>query len=147
MMQAYSRLNRLLQHQRLSIPELQRRMRAQGLEVNIKSLYRLRDDRLPVERLDMRVAGAICQVCAAPLSEWIVFESATEPLRRLSPETQARLDLLMTGNNVGSLTPPERDELRRLTGEAEAMALENARLLARQRQSFDNAPAGTSHAP
>ena len=146
-MYAYSRLNRVLQQQRLSIPELQRRMRGQGLEVNIKSLYRLRDDTQPVERLDMRMAGAICQACAVPLSEWIVFEAGTETLGRLSPETQARLDVLMTGNNAGTLTPPEREELRRLSGEAEAMALENARLLARQRQRLDPASAGVVHAP
>ena len=143
-MYAYSRLNYVLAQQRLSVPELQRRMRGQGLEVNVKSLYRLRDDTQPVERLDMRVAGAICQVCAVPLSEWIVFAPETETLRRISPETQARLDVLMTGNSAGTLTPPEREELRRMTGEVEAMALENARLLARQRLS--PAPAGAIHA-
>ena len=143
-MQAYSHLKRLLQQQRLSIPELQRRMRGQGLTVNVKSLYRLRNDHQPVERLDMRVAGAICQVCAVPLSEWIVFEAGTESLRRLGAEQQARLDVLMTGNNDGLLTPPQREELECLVGEAEGIALENARLLARQRQRLVSAPVGNS---
>ena len=56
------------------ISKLQRRMLSTGHKVNLKSLYRLNDEWHPVERLDMRVAGAICQVCDVPLTEWIVFE-------------------------------------------------------------------------
>ena len=68
-------------------------------------------------------------------------------MHAFSPEMQARLDVLMTGNSAGTLTPVERGELRRLAGKAEAMALENARLLARQRQGLDTAPAEEFHAP
>src|SRR5260221_11134101 len=73
-MNAYSHLKRILKQQQLSIPELHRRIRNSGLQVNLKSLYRLSNENQPVERLDMRVAGAICRVCAVPLSAWIVFE-------------------------------------------------------------------------
>ena len=62
-MNAYSRLNRLLKAQRLSVQELHRRILSLGIIVNIKSLYRLSDEDRPVDRLDMRVAGAICQAC------------------------------------------------------------------------------------
>jgi len=50
-------------------------------------------------------------------------------LQRLSADKQRRLDLLMTGNNEGRLTPAEREELQDLVREAEAIALSNARNL------------------
>lgn len=136
-MNAYSRLKRILKQQRMSVPELQRRMLSQGLHVNVKSLYRLNDDSQPVDRLDMRVAGAICQVCAVPLSDWIVFEEEVRSLRTLTAEKQSRLDALMTKNNAGSLTATERDELQALVHEAEQITLTNARLLALQQQRLE----------
>ena len=98
--------------------------------------FRLSDDSQPVDRLDMRVAGAICQVCAIPLSDWIVFEEEGA-LRALLPEKQTRLDILMTRNNAGSLTDPERSELHSLVREAEDLILANARFLAQQRQRLE----------
>lgn len=136
-MNAYSRLKRVLKQQRISVPELQRRMRNQGLHVNVKSLYRLSDDSQPVDRLDMRVAGAICQVCAVPLSDWIVFEEEIASLRTLAADKQNRLDALMTKNNAGSLTVTEREELQVLVQEAEQITLTNARLLAQQQQRLE----------
>jgi hypothetical protein len=132
-MNAYSRLKRLLKQQQLSVPELYRRIRGNGLRVNIKSLYRLSDEDQAVERLDMRVAGAICQVCAVPLTGWIVFEEDEERLRTLAAEKQKRLDTLMAKNNAGPLTATERNELQGLVCEAEEITLANARLLAAQR--------------
>ena len=146
-MNAYSRLKRLLKKQRTSIPELQRRMRTQGYFVNVKSLYRLSDDTHPVDRLDMRVAGAICRVCAVPLSEWIVFEEETGSLRALASEKQGRLQTLMTKNNAGSLIEREREELQALVREAEEITLANARLLAQQQQRLEPASAGAGSAP
>jgi hypothetical protein len=145
-MNAYSHLKRLLKQQQISVPELHRRMRAQGLNVNVKSLYRLSDDSQPVDRLDMRVAGAICQVCAIPLSDWIVFEEETGGLRSLSVEKQTRLDTLMTRNNAGSLTDRERVELQALVREAEDLTLANARLLAQQRQRLEPVSGGADRA-
>ena len=146
-MVAHSHLKHLLEQQRVSIPELQRKMRSQGLEVSVKSLYRLQNDRHPVERLDMRVAGAICQVCAVPLSAWIVFEAETPALHRLISEKQSRLDALMARSNAGSLTPTEREELAHLVQEAEEITLANARLLTRQRLRVQTLPVGTPDAP
>lgn len=80
----------------------------------------------------MRIAGAICEVCAVRLSDWIVFEDDSRTLRSLTAEQQARLTALMIGNNQGLLTDVERDELRALVGEAEEVTLANARLLAQQ---------------
>ena len=133
-MNAYSRLKHVLKQQQLSIPELHRRLRKEGFQVNVKSLYRLSDAEHPLGRLDMRVAGAICQVCVVPLSEWIVFEQEEGTLRVLGGEKQTRLDALMTKNNAGNLMETERDELQALVREAEELTLANARLLIAQRQ-------------
>lgn len=145
-MNAYSRLKRLLKQRQMSVSELHRRMQAQGLNINVKSLYRLSDDSQPVDRLDMRVAGAICQVCAIPLSEWIVFEEGDGVLHVLPQEKQIHLDTLMTRNNAGSLTDTERVELQALVREAEDLTLGNARLLAQQRRRLNPVSTGTDRA-
>ena len=139
---AYSRLKRLLKRQQLSVPELHRRMRSGGFRVNIKSLHHLSDEDQPVHRLDMRVAGAICQVCAVPLSEWIVFEPDDGRLRTLASDRQERLDLLMAKNSAGQMTDAERNELQTLVREAEEITLSNARLLAEQRHRLAPPPSG-----
>jgi hypothetical protein len=136
MVQAYSRLKRVLDEQNSTVPELHRRMREQGLRINLKSLYRLRNDRQPLERLDLRVAGAICQVLDLPLSELIVFEAPRRKLRRLVSAKQKRLDALMAKSNDGRLTNVEAQELRTLVREAEEVMLDNARQLAEQRHKL-----------
>jgi hypothetical protein len=133
MVQAYSRLKRVLGERRMSVPDLQRRMEQQGLNVNLKSLYRLSRDDQPLERLNLRVAGMICQVCAVPLSELITFETAGSKLHRLAAAKQRRLDVLMARNNAGKLTASERHELQSLVREAEEISIRNARILAGQR--------------
>jgi hypothetical protein len=134
MVQAYSQLKRLLSEQHVTVPELQRRIRQRGLCVNLKSLYRLSNDRQPLQRLDLRVAGAICQVFAVPLSDLVAFETPRKKLRRLSAVKQKRLDTLMAKNNEGSLTDPQGHELEALVRDAEEVLRDNARTLAGQRQ-------------
>jgi hypothetical protein len=136
MLHAYSRLKQLLSEQKLTIPELHRQIQEQGLSVNRKSLYRLSNDRQPVERLDLRVAGVICEVCRVPLSELIAFEARRPRLRRFAVAKQKRLDFLMTKNNDGRLTRTEQAELEGLVREAEQLTLENARTLASQRREL-----------
>lgn len=132
MIQAYSQLKCVLSARKMTVPELYRRITQHGMRVNLKSLYRLSHEHQPLERLDLRVAGAICQVCDVALSELITFETTTR-LRRLAGAKQKRLDALMTKNNEGQLTDAEREELRALVRQAEEITLANARLLARQR--------------
>lgn len=134
MTHAYSRLKQVLDERQMSVPELHRRIGKQGLRINLKSLYRLSYEHQLLERLDLRVAGAICQVCEVPLSDLITFEGSRRRLQRFSAVKQKRLDTLMTKNNEGQVTPEELEELRSLVREAEAMTLGNARALARQRQ-------------
>ncbi len=146
MVHAFSQLKTVLGERKMSVPELRRRLVEQGLSVNLKSLYRLVKDDLPLERLNLRVAGVICQVCDVPLSRLIAFEMTEARLRRLSAAKQRRLDSLMTGNNEGRLTPAERKELQGLVREAEAIALSNARRLASQRRSLSSSQ-GSEEAP
>ena len=74
MIYAYSRLKRILAERNLIVPQLYKRIREGGMRVNLKSLCPLNNGSQPVERLDLRVAGAICQACDTPLSELITFE-------------------------------------------------------------------------
>jgi hypothetical protein len=141
MVQAFSQLKRVLDERGMSVPDLRRRLEQQGLRINLKSLYRLVNDNQPLERLNLRIAGMICQVCEVPLSRLITFEITESRLRRLSVAKQRRLDALMTGNNEGRLTPGERQELQGLVREAEEITLSNARKLARQRRSLSASPA------
>jgi hypothetical protein len=134
MVQAFSQLKGVLDERGMTVPELHRRLEKQGLSVNLKSLYRLvRDDR-PLERLNLRVAGLICQVCGVPLSRLIAFEIKDAQLRRLSDAKQLRLDELMGANNEGRLTPAQRKELQGLVRETEEISLHNARRLASRRR-------------
>ncbi len=126
MVQAFSQLKGVLDERGMTVPELHRRLEKQGLSVNLKSLYRLvRDDR-PLERLNLRVAGLICQVCGVPLSRLIAFEIEDAQLRRLSAAKQLRLDELMDTNNEGRLAPAQRKEFQGLVRETEEIALHNA---------------------
>jgi plasmid replication initiation protein len=60
MIMAYSRLQKILRDRRWTVPELYRRLQQQGLDVNIKSLYRLNDAHQPLTRLDLQVPCAGC---------------------------------------------------------------------------------------
>ncbi len=132
MLQAYSRLKQVLSRQQLTIPELLRRIEQHGLHVNPKSLYRLSNEHQPLQRLDLRIAGAICQVCDVSLSDLVDFESEAKTLSQLSAAKQRRLDTLMARNNEGKLTAAEERELRELVDEAETITLSNARILKQQ---------------
>jgi len=136
MLRAYSSLKQVLAEQGLTVPDLARRIRRRGQRVNLKSLYRLINDRQPLQRLDLRVAGVICQVCQVPLSELITFEKPRARLRRLPAGNQRRLDVLMAKNNDGRLTRAEQGELQDLVREAEQITVENARMLAGQRREL-----------
>jgi hypothetical protein len=136
MVQAFSQLKRVLGERGMSVPELRRRLEQQGLSVNSRTLYRLVKDDEPLERLNMRVAGMICQVCDVPLSRLIAFERIEPRMRRLSAAKQHRLDALMDGNNEDRLTPDQRRELQGLVREAEETALSNARKLAGRHRSL-----------
>jgi hypothetical protein len=51
--QAFSRLKRVLGERRMTVPDLHRRVQAEGVRINLKSLYRLSKQDQPLERLDL----------------------------------------------------------------------------------------------
>lgn len=134
---AYSQLKRVLSELKITVPELHRRILGRGLRVNLKSLYRLSNEHQPLFRLDLRVAGAICEVCSVALSDLITFETVGENLKKLSAGKQNRLDVLMGKNNDGLLSKKERDELQALVREVEELSLQNARVLQRQQNLLE----------
>ena len=134
MMMAYSRLHRILADQSWSVPELHRRLKQRNVDVNIKSLYRLNNAQQPLARLDLRVAGAICQLCDVTLADLVDFSQAGAKLKKLSAEKQRRLDVLMHKSNQGDLAKKEKQELQQLVRETQEITLHNAKVLAGQQQ-------------
>jgi DNA-binding Xre family transcriptional regulator len=137
MMVAYSRLPRILAERRLSVPELHRRLKQQDQSVNIKSLYRLNDARQPLARLDLRVAGAICQLCDVTLADLVDFSGQGAKLATLAADKQGQLDALMDKNNQGKLSRKERQELQDLVRQTQEITLHNARILAQQQRRLE----------
>jgi hypothetical protein len=134
MLVAYSRLQKILEERRLSVPELHRRLQQQDQGVNIKSLYRLNNANQPLARLDLRLAGAICQLCDVTLAELVDFSGQGAKLMILPADKQDQLDALMDKNNQGKLSRKEQRELQNLVRETQEITLHNARILAEQQR-------------
>jgi hypothetical protein len=139
---AYSKLGLILARENVSVLGLQRKLAAAGVPVNVKSLYRLVED-TPLQKIDLRIAAAVCQLFRVALGDLITFEKPNTRLRRLAPKTQARLDTLMSRNNEGQLTAAERKEFVILADQAHRMSMENARTLLAERQRAGNRGATT----
>ena len=137
MIVAYSRLPKILHERRLSVPELHRRLQQENQGVNIKSLYRLNDAHQPLARLDLRVAGAICQLCDVTLADLVDFSGQGAKLATRPDEKQDRLDALMDKNNQGRLGRKEQRELQDLVRETQEITLYNARILAEQQRRLE----------
>ena len=134
MVQAYSRLKVVLEQRKMTLSELRHRLEETGIRAGSRSLSRLGDETQPLERLDLRIAGAICAVCQVPLSELIVFHSTGEGFRRLTASRQQRLGDLLDANKEGTLAEAERVELQELVRETQEITLHNARYLVEQRE-------------
>jgi len=130
---AYSRLGLILAQENVSVLALHRKLAAAGVPVNIKSLYRLAEP-LPLQKIDLRIVGAICRALDIALGDLITFDKPKAQLRRLAARPQARLDALMAKNNEGRLTATERKEFLALADQAHRISLENARTLLAERQ-------------
>lgn len=132
---AYSRLGLILARENVSVLGLQRKLEAAGASVNVKSLYRLVED-APLQKIDLRIAAAVCNAFDIALGDLISFEKPKARLSRLASKTQARLDALMSKNNEGQLTTAERKEFLALAEQAHRVSMENARtLLAESRRA------------
>jgi hypothetical protein len=136
MILAFSRLKYLLAESDLNVSDLHRRLAKRGARIRLKILYDLCQESRALDRLDLRVAGAVCQFFKVSLNELITFENGRGNLRRFSAAKQKRLNALMTRNNDGDLDRSELKELKRLVSEAEAINLRNTCILAEQKQQF-----------
>ncbi len=134
MVQAYSRLKTVLEQRKLTVADLRQFLQYTGDQPGLRSLARLGDETQPLKSLDLRLAGVICQVCEVPLSDLIVFRPE-EGFQRITLAKQKRLDYLMDGNNNGTLTEAELEELRRMVRECEEATVHNARYLAQRHQA------------
>jgi DNA-binding Xre family transcriptional regulator len=136
MQEAFSRLKSVLDVQGLSAADLVRRIADQGDRINPKSVYRLADPEETLEKVDMRVIGAICQSLDVGIGDILTFEQPTI-IEQFSAAKQGRMDGLMTrhqGVHGEALTDDELIELRTLVDEAEAVARGNARRLANRKR-------------
>ena len=136
MQDAYSRLKFVLTARHMTTADLVRRVQEQGDRVNPKSIYRLADPEEVLEKVDMRVVGAVCQALQISLGDLLTFE---EPIvmDEFSADRQARMNVLMARHHArsdGPLAPKELAELEGLVEEAEAVARGNARRLAARRR-------------
>lgn len=142
MQEAFSRLKRMLDSQGLNTADLVRRVAEQGDRINAKSIYRLADPEEPLEKVDMRVIGAVCQALEVGIGDILTFDEPTI-VEDLGAAKQERMDTLMARHSARSgagLTADELAELEKLVGEAEAIALGNARRLAARRRRLLRAP-------
>ncbi|BDI30198.1 hypothetical protein CCAX7_22490 [Capsulimonas corticalis] len=142
MQEAFSRLKRVLDAQGLNTADLVRRVAEQGDRINAKSIYRLADPEEPLEKVDMRVIGAVCQALGIGIADILTFDEPTI-VEDLGAAKQARMDALMARHSERSgpgLTAAELTELEKLVGEAETIALGNARRLAARRRRLLRAP-------
>lgn len=137
MLEAYSCLDQILRRQNVTVTDLHRRMKQKGVNANLKSLYRLANPQQRLERLDLRLAGEICQTFDVQLSDLISFQPPAAQLRTLARAKQRRLEQLMDENNEGTISPEGLDELTALVREAEELTLSNTRLLAEQQRRLN----------
>ncbi len=130
---AYSRLRLILAEKNASVFQLHRELNDSGVSVNIKSLYRLTSDE-PLQKVDLRIAAAICKACDVSLGELISFEKPSAQMQKLPARDQARLDDLMSANNERKLTASEQREFDALAEKAHRLSMENARILQAERR-------------
>lgn len=140
-LEAYSHLGEVLSSLKITIPELKRQMERLGVAVNIKSLYRLISPE-PLQKIDTRIVGAICQTCQVGIEDVIEFSKPQTALQQLAAGEQKRLTELMSRNNEGALTRAERQEFEELADKAQRITLANARVLVAQRRASKSRDGG-----
>ncbi len=140
MQEAWSRLKTVLDRQGLTTADLVRRLSEQGDRVNAKSLYRLADPQEPLEKVDMRVVGAVCQALQVGIGDLLTFDEPTVT-EAFDPAKKARMDALLSRQKTRrpALTGAEMAELQALVEEAETMERGNARRLANLKRRLQRA--------
>jgi len=127
---AYSTFPDLLADLRLTVAEAHQRLVARGFKFDKKTLYRLASHE-PIQTISAPLVGAVCEEFKIGLDDLLVWRPPTPKLHRIDEKTQARLDVLMSRNNEGTITAAERKELALLGDKVERLSLENAKMLSR----------------
>jgi len=140
---AYSHLPQVLAKRHLKISELQTKLKAAGVKINDKSLYRLTTSE-PLQKIDVRIVGAICYVCAVSIQDVIAFEQPKTTLQKLDQTEQKRLEDLMSKHTEGKLSAEEMQEFDELSEKAHALTMANARILVAQRRSLNSVRTATA---
>lgn len=135
---AYSDLPQVLAKCRLNISDLHEKLKAAGVNVNQKSLYRLTTSK-PLQKIDTRIVGAICQTCAVGIQDVITFQQPKPVLQKLTNSEQKRLDDLMTQHSERKLNAGEMREFDELSEKAHQLTMANARMLVAQRRTLNSA--------
>ena len=135
-LQCYSRLRTILADRKMTVAQLNRNLAKRHVRINFKTLYRLSDPTVPIQRLDTIIAAHICEVLGVDLSHLLTFEQVRREMgmRRLVAPKQRILDRLLERSASSKLNAAERKNLNRLVDEAERLTLKNMRMLARARQ-------------
>lgn len=93
-----------------------------------------RTRRNPLEKVDMRVIGAVCQALGVGIGDLLTFDEPTLT-EEFDAVKQARMDALLARHHAsGTFTAGEMSELQALVEEAEAVARGNARRLANHKR-------------
>jgi len=128
------RLRQLLDQRGLTIAELERRIEQDyGERVDPKGLYRLASD-APMQRADLRIAGAAASVLEVGLGDLFTIEAtrlggAQPQATYLTPEQARRLAQLLDRQARGRLRPDEQHEIDELV-QAYGQRLQDARVRA-----------------
>ena len=88
MIAAYSRLQKILEQRRLTVPELHRRLQQQDQGVNIKSLYRLNDAHQPLARLDLPWPERSANYVMSTLADLVDFRRKGRSSRHWRPTSR-----------------------------------------------------------
>lgn len=130
---AWSTLRILLPEKNLTVVDLHEKLRERGLEVNIKSLYRLATSR-PIRKIDTIIVRAICQALDVSLEDLIQFERPKFHMQHLDRALEKELNKLMDKNNEGQLTQQERARFYTLLQQVQKINLHNSRVLVDQKK-------------
>ena len=83
------------------------------------------------QHLSRKTIEKILDALAIELNELFEVQKEVRPIRRVSPQVQARFDELAEKNTEGTLTFEERGEYEQLVDTLEELTLENAERLSR----------------
>lgn len=131
----YSGLRFVLDERGLTATALARHIAELGATVDARTLQRLADPDRPIERVDARVVGLLCDALHVEIGGLLaVMPPRSARLDHLSEAEQERLDDLLDRQREGALGDGEFGALRALVERASQQAARNAQRLVEHRR-------------